>query len=128
MTGLFTAAIRQDVEAQGRVRAWIAALRSGEYVQGTHRLRNNDDTYCCLGVACDRHDRGLWHLAYSGWVYESEGHRGTVAMPATVRDTLCLVDGLGAFNNASLGAMNDHGATFAEIADFVEAHLAEAIA
>src|SRR5882762_6484724 len=32
---------------------WSEALRSGKYRQGTHRLRNADDTYCCLGVACD---------------------------------------------------------------------------
>lgn len=31
---------------------WVAALRSGTYVQGKTRLRFNDE-YCCLGVLCE---------------------------------------------------------------------------
>lgn len=32
---------------------WIAALKSGEYKQGTGCLRDADDNYCCLGVLGD---------------------------------------------------------------------------
>lgn len=33
---------------------WIKALRSGEYKQGFDGfLRDIDDRYCCLGVACE---------------------------------------------------------------------------
>lgn len=32
---------------------WIAALRSGEYEQGTATLRGTDGKYCCLGVLCE---------------------------------------------------------------------------
>lgn len=35
---------------------WTAALRSGEYRQGTgvlHRKGQDFDTFCCLGVLCD---------------------------------------------------------------------------
>jgi hypothetical protein len=32
---------------------WIEALRSGEYDQGKHYLRNTGNQYCCLGVLCD---------------------------------------------------------------------------
>ena len=32
---------------------WITALRSNEFKQGDCQLYNkNNDTYCCLGVAC----------------------------------------------------------------------------
>ena len=31
---------------------WVAALRSGEYEQGSSRLRNGNH-FCCLGVLCD---------------------------------------------------------------------------
>jgi hypothetical protein len=31
---------------------WVAALRSGEYKQGTNYLRK-EDRFCCLGVLCD---------------------------------------------------------------------------
>jgi len=33
---------------------WLKALRSGGYEQGRTVLHSNkDNTYCCLGVACD---------------------------------------------------------------------------
>jgi hypothetical protein len=31
---------------------WLAALRSGEYKQGRHALKQ-DNNFCCLGVLCD---------------------------------------------------------------------------
>lgn len=33
-------------------RAWLEALRSGNYSQTRHRLQD-EDGYCCLGVACE---------------------------------------------------------------------------
>ena len=39
-----------------KVRAWVEALRSGEYRQGRDRLATVDNeavNYCCLGVACE---------------------------------------------------------------------------
>lgn len=36
-----------------RVSDWIAALRSGDYVQGKSRLKSQTDKYCCLGVLCE---------------------------------------------------------------------------
>jgi hypothetical protein len=38
---------------QENIRKWVEALRSGEYEQGTGRLKTRDGSYCCLGVACD---------------------------------------------------------------------------
>jgi len=35
---------------------WLAALKSGEYIQGAHELENKS-MFCCLGVLCDIHDR-----------------------------------------------------------------------
>ncbi|MFO0452755.1 MAG: hypothetical protein ACK52I_29555, partial [Pseudomonadota bacterium] len=35
---------------------WVAALRSGKYKQGRHALhsiKDNNETFCCLGVLCD---------------------------------------------------------------------------
>lgn len=32
---------------------WVAALRSGEYKQGTGKLKNEKNEFCCLGVLCD---------------------------------------------------------------------------
>lgn len=35
-----------------QIRNWLKALRSGQYSQVTMKLQN-DQGYCCLGVACD---------------------------------------------------------------------------
>lgn len=45
-------------EQKARLRLWVAALRSGQFLQGTQWLAHRDagaDTweYCCLGVACE---------------------------------------------------------------------------
>lgn len=32
---------------------WVSALKSGKYKQGSGYLRNVNDEFCCLGVACD---------------------------------------------------------------------------
>jgi hypothetical protein len=34
---------------------WIDALQSGHYEQGTGKLRNKWDEFCCLGVLCNIH-------------------------------------------------------------------------
>jgi hypothetical protein len=34
---------------------WVKALRSGEYVQTTGRLRGKNNSFCCLGVLCNLH-------------------------------------------------------------------------
>lgn len=39
------------------IQKWVDALRSGEYVQGRNSLLK-DNTYCCLGVACEVYLRG----------------------------------------------------------------------
>lgn len=39
-------------EQKDRLRAWCAALRSGEFKQCKGALRREDER-CCLGVACD---------------------------------------------------------------------------
>ncbi len=40
---------------------WVAALLSGEYLQGAGNLRNQDplgnEVFCCLGVLCNLHAR-----------------------------------------------------------------------
>lgn len=36
-------------------KAWLKALRSGEYKQGRAALVNNNNEFCCLGVLCNLH-------------------------------------------------------------------------
>lgn len=58
---------------------WLDALRSGDYEQGTGRLRTGN-RFCCLGVLCDLHSKetgaGRWEGAGEGgerW-YELPGN------------------------------------------------------
>lgn len=37
---------------KANMRKWVAALRSGQFDQGTVKLRSANE-YCCLGVACE---------------------------------------------------------------------------
>jgi hypothetical protein len=110
---------------------WVAALRSGEYKQGQHRLCREKPTtgersFCCLGVAADLVDP-------NGWVRSTDDEIGSDI-------TYHHDDGLGSgeFSNVyfyfpgyeyaadidKLASKNDiNGWTFAEIADYIEAEL-----
>lgn len=97
---------------------WIAALRSGKYIQGYRRLRTRDSRYCVLGVACDVIDPTRWSLA----------HRAGSIAPVYVFDeqhafTMPYELGLewyGMKDQSTLAEMNDEGKSFAEIADYLE--------
>jgi hypothetical protein len=83
---------------------WVKALRSGEYKQTRHVLRD-DDGHCGLGVLCavqgiaDRQIRGMqfWSDKPEHWPDEDQ--------------------------TKELADMNDTGSSFAEIADYIEANL-----
>lgn len=123
---------------QERATALVAALRSDKYQQATGRLRD-DIGFCCLGVACAISRIGKWvEDAYFVSTTDDYGHddSNNVTLPRPVQVWLgagttdveiptnlqppmkddptsfcgCLVD------------MNDGGYSFAEIADFIEAH------
>ena len=113
---------------------WLAALRSGEYVQGKNALGLKvDDTveYCCLGVLCDL-------AVQAGVIPAPEIHRNSAleygfaderyTLPLEVRDWAELdsvdvwvrVDGV----EVALPQLNDvEGLTFNELADIIEAQL-----
>ena len=114
-------------------KAWIAALRSGEYSQTTGVLRNDVTNtrpvgYCCLGVACDISGVGSWD--------ESKDDRGnpavaydneTFELPYIViewlgidDDETIMTDGVEEDWVQAVIGMNDGGASFAEIADILE--------
>jgi len=95
---------------------WLAALRSGEYEQGTGALCR-DGRYCCLGVlmriAGEKRSGGLYpptHWAGSQGItfFDSDGCEWPTQpyLPALKLDA---------------GDANDTGKTFAEIADAIEA-------
>lgn len=111
---------------------WVPALRSGGFAQGTGYL-HAQDTYCCLGVACEL-------LRRDGMLPEWERMTGTRShpepfeilgsgtyLPVAVADELGMsIYGrvragqsvvVGGMPYENLAAANDNGCTFAEIAD-----------
>ena len=103
---------------------WIAALRSGEYVQGKKVLRNGKDEFCCLGVLCDLFVKeGKLEepvQTMSGHTYEG----AIVILPESVALTagLSSCEGFYESRRRSRNLMydNDSGKTFLEIADIIE--------
>jgi hypothetical protein len=105
------------------IRAWVQALRSGDFTQGRNRLRT-EDKFCCLGVACELHRKlrpgGAW-LENGHGVLTYLG--GDSIMPSQVVAWLGLEKGNDnpiMQGKQSLAEYNDQGATFPEIADLIE--------
>lgn len=113
---------KMDPEVKAR---WVAALRSGDYEQGAHALRTNDNRYCCLGVLCDVVDPAGWS--------SGGGHRCGINsyLPSSVAREVGLStrpevpDPRGEFGGDRVGLdiLNDSSYSFAQIADLIEEHL-----
>lgn len=97
---------------------WLAALRSGEYPQGTGRLLTKatecmrHDTYCCLGVLCRVADIPI----------RPDGVRWADGRDIDFRDLLKRT-GLThseAEKVCHITTMNDSGKSFKEIARWLE--------
>ena len=126
---------------------WVAALRSGHYVQAKGTLRGpaNEDPgavgHCCLGVLCDLHkefiesqvgvggvvdwlpnahnEPGVTRVcAYRCGAFQAEG-----VLPVPVREWA----GLGSINPSAGGnyltELNDGCQSFDQIASFIEANV-----
>jgi hypothetical protein len=133
---LFQPEIVYDLDAQRRVREWIAALRSGKYPQARGALQDSDG-FCCLGVACDLYDPSLWvtddTLPDKGrWVYGVGRERSGFELPESIAGAYLLRDGCGQLRigdeHTSLMSLNDDGLAFAEIADVIERELEATLA
>lgn len=95
---------------------WVAALRSGEYAQGTGLLRDFDNRFCCLGVLCDlEYGRDAWVAGFGDGRYAING---SIALLHGE-----LLNKVGKWSMYDLTNMNDSGSTFAEIADWIEANM-----
>lgn len=108
---------------------WLAALRSGKYMQGRGFLRTGKDEFCCLGVLCDIVDKkngtSEWKLKKKAASYSF------MDMTTNLPERLEIATGVayhGGFMTIekklnSLAAHNDDGKTFAQIADAIEKNL-----
>ena len=96
---------------------WLEALRSGKYKQGRGCLRSENNKFCCLGVLCDLVAPQDWEpgLEEMGHYY---GHRGSYGAPdQAIKDVVSIASW------GKLMEMNDSGASFTEIADWIEKNL-----
>lgn len=120
---------------------WLAALRSGDYGQGKSELRSADgEAFCCLGVLCDLHagvadekwsENGIYlgkafdlPLTVSKWAGLDEAR--DIKIPVELVPHERRWDNFasnGSRDTVWISELNDHGYTFAEIADLIEAHL-----
>lgn len=97
---------------------WLAALRSGDYMQYRGQLRHTaygetgELKYCCLGVLCDVYNSKQWE----GNIYESA--------TCTLSTHMQQVTELGRGNIEELIHLNDAVRwDFNQIADWIEEHL-----
>jgi hypothetical protein len=99
---------------------WVAALRSGEYQQGSDLLHNQvKNQYCCLGVLCkvrneEFHDTYYLDTLNSGYkILRSSGD-----LPSGV--IITYKNNIGNIKRYNLSIINDDGFTFDQIADILE--------
>ena len=102
---------------------WVAALRSGEYQQGTGYLNSGD--FCCLGVLCEVLGVAK-RLNDTEEITMYEGCAATA--PKQAVEATGLLTGVGQRNNGvpSLAELNDeHKLTFEQIANVIENEVEE---
>lgn len=135
MTYTELAYTREEILAHRK--AWVEALRSGEYPQAREKLFDGHG-YCCLGVACTlagieaEVDGPTWffdgdHLTLPTKGREWLGTRvqnPTLDIPVTLREAVQGpppgVDDEAFDWPADVASLNDQGFTFNQIADLIE--------
>lgn len=122
-----------NLEVEAR---WVAALRSGRYVQGTDSLHAVDATgratFCCLGVLCElawEDDVVTRFVNEHGLVAYGEVGE-TAVLPEEVADWAGLSDADPLVSGYTLSGWNDgvqhhdlEPVDFDRIADLIEEHL-----
>lgn len=120
---------------------WLAALRSGEYVQGRNFLHRTDDGgMCCLGVLCDlavkegvvrqspsRPEENAPAFAYDGATQFLPTSVMNWAGLHSVNPEICYSgdtdDDAAPATADTLSELNDEGGDFELIADVIEEQL-----
>lgn len=116
---------------------WVEVLKSDRFKQARHVLHNVDeDSYCCLGVACQLAIEAGVSLKQRDFFSESDGANITAygdndnftSLPEEVQNWLGLDTDVGMLPRPnditrleeSLAGLNDTGKTFADIAAIIE--------
>ena len=103
---------------------WIKALRSGDYIQGKDKLKNNI-FFCCLGVLCEiAVKEGIIEPSIDG--IDEYGGRSSYPPFEVYSSWAGMNNKYGNINciGISLPVLNDSGnMSFEQIADIVEANV-----
>jgi len=113
--------LKNQVEA---VKLWCQALESEEYLQGVNTLQENDNSFCCLGVACLVAEKNGVHVIRDEFGIIKGNN---LATQAAVMDWLGLRDPSGAYsytdiNIPSLTSLNDREVSFKKISKIIQSN------
>lgn len=103
---------------------WVAALRSGEYKQGSGELKTTEGAFCCLGVLCDLYskEKGVLWGGEMLWTHIEFPPPAVVAWAGLLEDSpeVEIAEG----DKRSLPHVNDElEYSFEQIADLIEEQL-----
>jgi len=114
---------------------WIHALLSGEYQQGSKRLRDKEDHFCVLGVLCDlyvKHRNDCrWKPMEAKSGFRIVGKREVHWCEDYLIEPVMKWAGLDSYNpvveyngkKTSLSSLNDQGIHFKAMAKLIEKQL-----
>lgn len=91
---------------------WLNALRSGNFQQGTGKLRDSNGNYCCLGVLCEITGNGQNRDMSKSFPADKDPD-------GTDINSVKPFMGLSVKMQEKLAEMNDYGDTFEEIASYI---------
>lgn len=112
-----------------RIQSLVDALRSGRYKQGRQALRPDEDTYCCLGVACELYRQegcqGAWkknHCSdgYAFFASDEQNDWSPGSLPLSVQEWYGFMLSNPSVDSNTVAEMNDQGEGFPAIADAIE--------
>ena len=98
---------------------WIKALFSGRYKQGRKKLRNLNNTFCCLGVLCDLYAKEK----KIKWIKKKDDYfilKEDAILPERVKHWAGIESDVCDYDNSCLSADNDNGQKFKTIAKTIE--------
>jgi hypothetical protein len=103
-------------------RKWVAALRSGDYIQGNGRLKMEEFPgimqHCCMGVLCEI--VGIPSILDKKGTHSFRGQTEYPPQEAVLAVGLKMSIGARKSGHMSLVGMNDAGYSFEEIANVIE--------
>jgi hypothetical protein len=96
---------------------WIAALRSGKYMQTTGRLRDGN-SFCCLGVLCNLHAQE--HPRFAAKQGDPHRYGGEYYNPPPAVWRWAGISCTKVSEAPSFAHLNDSGESFASIAKAIK--------